>query len=66
MSSIIIYGKSNCPYTAQARQFHAGHTYFDVIQDPSRLQEMLKLSEGKRRVPVIVVDGKVSVGFNGS
>jgi glutaredoxin len=30
------------------------------------LEEMLRFSKGVRNVPVIVEDGKVEVGFNGS
>jgi glutaredoxin len=37
----------------------------DVLQDGSRLPEMLKLSGGQRRVPVIVDGGKIEVGFDG-
>jgi hypothetical protein len=29
------------------------------------LDEMLKLSDGVRKVPVIVESGKITVGFNG-
>jgi hypothetical protein len=32
----------------------------------SLLEEMLALSGGQRRVPVIVSDGKVTVGFGGT
>jgi hypothetical protein len=38
----------------------------DVKEDASRLPEMLKLSNGKRKVPVIVEAGKVTVGFGGT
>jgi glutaredoxin 3 len=37
-----------------------------VKQDKARLQEMLKLSNGRRDVPVIVENGKVSIGYGGS
>jgi glutaredoxin len=30
------------------------------------MKEMLKLSQGQRQVPVVVVDGKVTVGYGGS
>jgi glutaredoxin len=30
------------------------------------MQEMLKVSQGQRKVPVVVVDGKVTVGYGGS
>jgi len=37
-----------------------------VKQDKARLAEMLKLTGGVRNVPVIVENGKVSVGYGGS
>jgi len=37
----------------------------DVLADPARLEEMLKVSGGRRRVPVLVADGKVEVGWQG-
>ncbi len=36
-------------------------------EDADSLDEMLALSKGQRRVPVIVTaDGKVTIGFGGS
>jgi len=40
--------------------------YIDVQSHPPKLEEMLKLSGGKRQVPVIVEEGKVSIGFGGT
>jgi glutaredoxin 3 len=40
--------------------------YIDVKADGAKLEEMLKLSGGIRQVPVIVEDGKVTIGFGGS
>lgn len=40
--------------------------YVNVKKDAAGLQRMLELTGGKRRVPVIVVDGKVTVGFGGT
>jgi glutaredoxin len=40
--------------------------YYDVSADGAKLEEMLKYSKGVRKVPVIVEDGKVTVGFEGS
>jgi len=37
-----------------------------VKADKTRLDEMLGVSQGKRNVPVIVEDGKVSIGYGGS
>lgn len=30
------------------------------------MEEMLKHSQGQRKVPVIITDGKVAVGFGGA
>ena len=63
---IIIYGKSGWPYTQKAREAYTDHQYFDVKHDQAKMDEMLKLSNGKRNVPVIVAGEKVSIGYGGS
>ena len=40
-------------------------TYVDVISNPDKMDEMLKHSDGQRRVPVIVDENGVTIGFNG-
>jgi glutaredoxin 3 len=40
--------------------------YIDVKKDKGILKEMLKFSNGVREVPVIVEDGKVTIGFGGT
>ena len=65
-----IYGKSSCPYTTAAcedfaRQGYAVE-YVDVVRDPARLADMLKLTPGQRRVPVIEQAGRITVGFGGT
>jgi hypothetical protein len=37
-----------------------------VVAQPGRQEEMLKLSQGQRKVPVIDDRGEVMVGFGGS
>jgi hypothetical protein len=37
----------------------------NVVKDPKQLEAMLEYSHGKRRIPVIVEAGKVTVGFEG-
>jgi hypothetical protein len=37
-----------------------------VKTDAAKLDEMLKYSQGKRKVPVIVEGEKVTVGYGGS
>jgi glutaredoxin len=41
-------------------------TYFDVNQDPTKLEEMLLHSKGIRKVPVIIEGEKVSIGYGGA
>ena len=38
----------------------------NVLEDEQALARMLKLSNGRRQVPVIVEAGKVTIGFGGS
>jgi glutaredoxin len=40
--------------------------YINVKKDPAQLQRMLTFSGGKRAVPVIVDDDRVTVGFGGT
>jgi hypothetical protein len=40
--------------------------YRDVIEDEEALAEMLELTHGNRRVPVMVQGEKISIGFGGS
>ena len=41
-------------------------TYYDVKQEPSRLDEMLSANGGQRKVPVIVDGDEVTVGYGGT
>ncbi len=38
----------------------------DVQEDPQALEEMLRLTQGNRRVPVMLEGDKLSIGFGGS
>jgi glutaredoxin 3 len=66
----IVYGKDGCPYTEAAIEDFArrGITarYVDVKKNPADLEAMLVHSGGKRRVPVIVEGGKVTIGYGGT
>jgi glutaredoxin 3 len=37
-----------------------------VKADGRKLEEMLKLTSGRRDVPVLVEDGKVAIGYGGT
>lgn len=67
---VLIFGKSDCPYTSAARQHFRSRgvevEYFDVEADAAAMRRFLELSGGQRRVPLIVDEGRVSQGFGGS
>ncbi len=65
-----IFGKDTCPYTQAARDHYLSRAvpvaYFNVKKNPQELERMLAFSHGRREVPVIVQDGKVTIGFGGT
>lgn len=67
--TVLIYGKDGCPFTGAAKNDYArrGYTvqYFNAQADPARLRELLAYSKGQRKVPIIVEDGQVTIGFGG-
>ncbi|HEY7317575.1 MAG TPA: UXX-star (seleno)protein family 1 [Candidatus Binatia bacterium] len=67
---VLIFGHDLCPYTSRAREDFArrkiAFEYINVLQDDDKLQQMLKHSNRRRQIPVIVEAGKVTVGFGGS
>ncbi len=62
-----IYGKEGCPHTRRARAAWPRALFVDVLADPTALEEMLRLSGGVRRIPVIVHSAghgdAVQIGF---
>ena len=64
---VTIYGKAGWPYTEKARSAYGEKAaYYDVESDKKTLDEMLKVCDGVRQVPVIVEVGKAKVGYEGS
>ena len=67
---VLIFGHDLCPYTSRAREDFSSRKipfeYINVLQDDDGLQRMLKHSNGRRQIPVIVEVGKVTIGFGGS
>lgn len=64
---VIIYGKSGWPYTSKARSAYGDRaTYVDIVEEKDKLDEMLKFSNGVRKVPVIVEGDKVEIGYGGT
>lgn len=64
MNETIIYGKPTCPHTKRALAAHPEARFVDVLADEANLAEMLRLTNGVRRIPVIVRDGEITVGYN--
>ena len=66
---VLIFGKNTWPFTTAAREayFKNGRNveYIDVLSDAGKLDTMLKYSNGRRKVPVIVERGEVTIGFKG-
>ena len=69
MSDVIIYTKKGCPYCAAAKKHYTdeGVSFeeIDVHDTPGALDKVNELSEGRNIVPIVVDQGKVSVGFGG-
>lgn len=67
---VVIFGKEGCPYTSSAVRDYEGRgvevEYVDVKKSRADMERMLSFSGGHRRVPVIVDEGKVTIGFGGS
>ncbi len=40
--------------------------YRDVQEDGQALEEMLRLTQGNRRIPVMLEGDKLTIGFEGS
>jgi len=66
---ILIFGKDNWPFTNAAREAFAKKEkeveYFNVLSDKDKLETMLKLADGRRKVPVIVDGKNITIGFKG-
>ncbi len=67
MSKITIYSTPTCHFCHMAKDFfkEKGLEFedFDVSQDLEKRQEMIDKS-GQMGVPVIIIDEKMTVGFN--
>jgi glutaredoxin 3 len=67
---VLIFGKDTCPYTQAARDHYLSlavpFQYINVKKNPAELTRMLALTRGRRDVPVIVENDKVTIGFGGT
>lgn len=68
-AKVTIYGKNSWPHTAAAREAYASKgrsvEYISVIDDPHALNQMLLLSKGQRKIPVVVDGERVAIGYQG-
>jgi glutaredoxin len=67
MSNVTIYTKPGCPHCAAAmddlKKRGIAYAEHNVQSDRAALRQMLDANGGRRHVPTIVEDGKVTVGF---
>lgn len=67
--AVTIYTKTGCPHcTAAKMELSKKGIKFEEInvsQNPGKIAEMMRLSGG-RKVPVVINEGKVTVGHNGA
>lgn len=65
--SVTIYSTPTCHFCQMAKEFFAEkgvqYTAYDVSTDAARREEMINMT-GQLGVPVIVIDGVASVGFD--
>ena len=66
---VVIFGKDTWPYTTEAREAFKKQgrnvEYHNVLSDKTQMERMLTCSKGDRKVPVILDQGKVIIGYNG-
>ena len=66
---VLIFGKDTCPYTQAARDDYAkrgvAFEYVNVKKSATDLERMLTFSKGRRELPVIVENDRVTIGFAG-
>ena len=67
MHTITVYSTPTCPYCIRLKEYlkqeGISFTNVDVSADHAQLDKMVKLS-GQMGVPVIDIDGKITVGFD--
>lgn len=66
--AVTIYTKVGCPYCAAAvssyKERHIEYSEINLTLNPEKVDEMIKLTKG-RKVPVIVENDIVTVGWKG-
>jgi glutaredoxin 3 len=68
MASVIIYGTLTCPFCISAKSLldSKGVEYKEILvdKDPSKKEEMLAKSNGRRTVPQIFINDRHIGGFD--
>lgn len=66
---VVIYTTPGCPFCAAAmedlEEHKVSYEEISIAGNPSAVKEVMRLSDGKGIVPVIVSSGEVKVGFGG-
>ena len=67
--TIVVYTHPDCAYSAAAkmdfRKRKIAYTEIDVARQPDKIPDLLKLTNGERVTPVLVENGRVTIGFKG-
>ena len=67
MAKVTIYSTPTCPYCIQVKEYlkekSVEYTDYNVADDQDKATEMVEKS-GQMGVPVVNIDGKITVGFN--
>ena len=66
--AITIYTKTDCPHCKAVKEEfqsrNVRYTEINVSENPDKIEELVRVA-GVRKVPVIVEEGRVTVGYNG-
>jgi glutaredoxin len=69
MSPVLVYTRAGCPHcdAKRAELAAAGIAFreIDVAREPQAIPELLKLTRGRRIVPVIVAGGRIEIAPGG-
>jgi len=62
MAEIVVYSGPQCPYCVRAKELFkrkgVAFTEYDVKSDTARFEEMLSISNGRRTIPQIFINGQ--------
>ena len=62
MAEVVVYSGPQCPYCVRAKELFkckgVAFTEYDVKSDTARFEEMLAISNGRRTIPQIFINGQ--------